>query len=72
MSPPVGLPSSTGQSLADRHILTAAMFDKEQLNSIFNLSDTLRTCVKMERRIDHILKGKVIRTYLTMTTPDPR
>ena len=36
------------------------MFDKEQLNTLFNLSDTLRTCVKMERRIDHILKGKVM------------
>ena len=31
-----------------------------QLNTLFNLSDTLRTCVMKERRIDHILKGKVM------------
>ena len=40
--------------------MAVSMFDKEQLNAIFNLSDTLRTCVKKERPIDHILKGKVI------------
>ena len=56
-----GLPlAASGHNLTHRHILSATMFDKEQLNTLFNLSDTLRTCVKMERRIDHILKGKVM------------
>ena len=36
------------------------MFDKDQLNAIFNLADTFRTCVRKERPIDHILKGKVL------------
>ena len=58
---PVGLPvTSSGHTLESQHILTATMFNKDQLNTIFNLSDTLRTCVKKERRIDHILKGKVM------------
>jgi len=58
---PAGLPlTPSHHSLAGCHILTAAMFDKEQLNTLFNLSDTLRTCVMKERRIDHILKGKVM------------
>ena len=35
------------------------MFDKEQLNIIFNLVDTFRTCLIKERQIYHILKGKV-------------
>merc|ERR1719244_1767060 len=58
---PSGLPiTGSSHSLANRHILAVSMFDKEQLNAIFNLSDTLRTCVKKERPIDHILKGKVM------------
>jgi len=58
---PAGLPlTPSHHSLAGCHILTATMFDKEQLNTLFNLSDTLRTCVMKERRIDHILKGKVM------------
>eukprot|EP00092_Neocalanus_flemingeri_P024222 GFUD01026270.1.p1 GENE.GFUD01026270.1~~GFUD01026270.1.p1 ORF type:complete len:2226 (-),score=685.36 GFUD01026270.1:76-6753(-) len=58
---PVGLPlPTTSHSLHNRHILKVSMFSKEQLNAIFNLSDTLRTCVKKERPIDHILKGKVM------------
>merc|ERR1712032_968787 len=58
---PVGLPVTTsGHTLDSQHILTTTMFNKEQLNTIFNLSETLRTCVKKERRIDHILKGKVM------------
>jgi len=58
---PVGLPiPTTNQSLHNRHILKVSMFSKDQLNAIFNLSDTMRTCVKKERAIDHILKGKVM------------
>ena len=58
---PVGLPMPTSNHcLQNRHILKAEMFNKEQLNSIFNLADTFRMCVKKERSIDHILKGKVM------------
>ena len=40
---PVGLPMPTNSnSIANRHILVAGMFNKEQLNAIFNLADTFR------------------------------
>lgn len=39
-----------------------------QLNSLFNLADTLRTCVMKERRIDHILKGKVVGSAIPSVT----
>ena len=58
---PVGLPMpTTNHGLQNRHILKVGMFNKEQLNSIFNLADTFRMCVKKERPIDHIPKGKVM------------
>jgi len=58
---PLGLPvPAASHGIAHRHVLKAAMFDKEQLNAIFNLSDTFRTCVRKERAIDHILKGKMM------------
>lgn len=58
---PVGLPMpTTNHGLQNRHILKVGMFNKEQLNSIFNLADTFRMCVKKERSIDHILKCKVM------------
>ena len=38
--------------------MAAEMLDKEQLNIIFNLADTFRTCLIKERQIYHILKGK--------------
>ena len=58
---PVGLPlPADNHGLQNRHILKAGMFSKEQLNAIFNLADTFRMCVKKERPIDHILKGKMM------------
>lgn len=50
----------TTHGLAGRHILTADMFTKEQLNDIFNTAQTLRVCVMKERQLDHILKGKIM------------
>ncbi|XP_075220922.1 carbamoyl-phosphate synthetase 2, aspartate transcarbamylase, and dihydroorotase rudimentary isoform X1 [Lycorma delicatula] len=47
-------------SLHHHHILSVDMFNKEQLNDIFNLAQTLRICVLKERPLDHILKGKVM------------
>jgi len=60
---PLGLPlgpHTNAPTLYNQHILKAGMFDKDQLNAIFNLADTFRTCVRKERPIDHILKGKVM------------
>jgi len=58
---PLGLSVPTvSHGIAHRHVLKAGMFDKEQLNAIFNLADTFRTCVRKERAIDHILKGKMM------------
>jgi len=58
---PVGLPMpANSHSIANRHVLKVKMFDKDELNAIFNLADTFRICVRKERPIDHILKGKVM------------
>lgn len=46
--------------LVGKHVLTVDMFNKEQLNDIFNLAQTFRVYVAKERPLDHILKGKIM------------
>lgn len=46
--------------LNGKHILSVDMFNKEQLNDIFNLAQTFRVYVSKERPLEHILKGKVM------------
>ncbi|XP_046468600.1 multifunctional protein r [Neodiprion pinetum] len=58
VNPPPHLNPSHG--LAGHNILTVDMFSKEQLNDIFNLSQTLRVYVQKDRPLDHILRGKVM------------
>ncbi|CAA9999745.1 unnamed protein product, partial [Nesidiocoris tenuis] len=50
----------TTHSLYHQHILSVKMFSKDQLNDLFNLAQSLRNYVLKERRIDHILRGKVM------------
>lgn len=46
--------------LVGKHILSVDMFNKEQLNDIFNLAQTFRVYVSKDRPLDHILKGKIM------------
>lgn len=46
--------------LKGQHILTVNMFNKDQLNTIFNLAQTFRLCVQKERPLDSVLKGKIM------------
>lgn len=46
--------------LVGKHVLSVDMFNKEQLNDIFNLAQTFRVYVAKERPLDHILKGKIM------------
>lgn len=55
-----GLPSPGQSSLANKHILSVDMFNKEQLNDIFNLAQSLRVFVIKQRPLDHILRGRVM------------
>lgn len=43
-------------SFANKHVLSVQMFNKDQLNDIFNLAQTLRVFVLKQRPLDHILK----------------
>lgn len=53
-------PSMHLHGLYGKHILSVDMFNKEQLNDIFNLAQTFRVYVAKERPLDHILKGKIM------------
>lgn len=46
--------------LVGKHILSVDMFNKEQLNDIFNIAQTFRVYVSKDRSLDHILRGKVM------------
>lgn len=46
--------------LGGKHILTVDMFNKEQLNDIFNVAQTFRMYVSKDRSLDHILRGKIM------------
>ncbi|XKL69172.1 hypothetical protein PGB90_006941 [Kerria lacca] len=47
-------------NLINTHVLAVDMFNKEQLNEIFNLAQTFRIYIAKQRSLDHILRGKVI------------
>lgn len=53
----------TNQSLMNCHILSVDMFNKEQLNDIFNLAQTLRVFVIKQRPLDHILRVNGVTCY---------
>ncbi|XP_050310557.1 CAD protein isoform X2 [Anthonomus grandis grandis] len=46
--------------LVGKHVLGVEMFQKEQLNYIFNLAQTFRVYVSKDRPLDHLLKGKLM------------
>lgn len=46
--------------LSNKHILSVAMFSKEQLNDIFDLAQIFKGRVAKDRPIDDILKGKIM------------
>lgn len=46
--------------LVGKHILGVDMFNKEQLNYIFNLAQTFRVYVSKDRPLDHVLRGKIM------------
>ncbi|KAL9886382.1 carbamoyl-phosphate synthetase 2, aspartate transcarbamylase, and dihydroorotase rudimentary isoform 1-T3 [Glossina fuscipes fuscipes] len=52
--------SPVANSLLGRHILSVDMFNKEQLNDIFNLAQLLKSRVVKDRPVDDLLKGKVM------------
>lgn len=47
-------------ALQGRHILTADMFSKDQMHSLFNLAHAFSIFVQKDRPLDHVLKGKVM------------
>ncbi|XP_075730098.1 carbamoyl-phosphate synthetase 2, aspartate transcarbamylase, and dihydroorotase rudimentary isoform X1 [Rhipicephalus microplus] len=65
-----GTPAGTGSlswnlpdipnALHGRHILTADMFSKDQMHSLFNLAHAFSVFVQKDRPLDHVLKGKVM------------
>ncbi|KAK2724125.1 hypothetical protein QYM36_002458, partial [Artemia franciscana] len=54
----LGVPVHHG--LAGKSILSVDMFTKDQLTAILNLAQAFSLCVHKERRLDHILKGKIM------------
>lgn len=52
----VSHPHSHSHGLQGQHVLTVDMFNKEQLNDIFNLAQTLRAYVLKDRPVGQILK----------------
>ncbi|XP_055915035.1 CAD protein [Eupeodes corollae] len=50
----------TAHGLLGKHILTVDMFNKEQLNDIFNLAQIFKGRVTKDRPLDDILKGKIM------------
>ncbi|KAI4481321.1 hypothetical protein M0804_009441 [Polistes exclamans] len=47
-------------NLTGHHILSADIFNKEELKEVFNLAETFRNAIRKERTLDHILRGKVM------------
>lgn len=43
-------------NLINTHVLAVDMFNKEQLNEIFNLAQTFRIYIAKQRSLDHILR----------------
>ncbi|XP_050072288.1 CAD protein [Anopheles maculipalpis] len=48
------------RQLAGRHVLTVDMFNKEHLNELFHLAQTMKTRVAKDRLLDDLLRGKVM------------
>ncbi|XP_030768369.1 CAD protein-like [Sitophilus oryzae] len=53
-------PHHHAHGLTGKHILGVDMFNKEQLNYIFNLAQTFRVYVSRDRPLDHVLRGKIM------------
>lgn len=49
-------------NLVGHNILTVDIFNKDMLKDIFNLAEILRSAVRKERLLDHILRGKLLAT----------
>ncbi|KAI4473730.1 hypothetical protein M0804_015210 [Polistes exclamans] len=47
-------------NLTGHHILSADIFNKEELKEVFNLAETFRNAIRKERTLDHILRGKIM------------
>ncbi|XP_017788767.1 PREDICTED: CAD protein [Habropoda laboriosa] len=50
----------TSHNLAGHNVLTVDIFNKELLKDIFHLAEILRSAIRKERPLDHILRGKVM------------
>lgn len=53
-------PLEQHHGLNNQHILKVTMFERAQLNALFNLADTFKASVRNEQQIDTILRGKVM------------
>ncbi|XP_035736372.1 CAD protein-like [Vespa mandarinia] len=47
-------------NLTGHHILSADIFNKEELKEVFHLAETFRNAIRKERMLDHILRGKIM------------
>lgn len=52
--------SPVAPTLLGRHVLSVDMFNKDQLNDIFNLAQMLKSRVVKDRPVDDVLKGKIM------------
>ncbi|PBC26011.1 CAD protein [Apis cerana cerana] len=59
--PPI-TPAHICHNLVGHNILTVDIFNKDMLKDIFNLAEILRSAVRKERLLDHILRGKLLAT----------
>nr|XP_034178340.1 CAD protein [Osmia lignaria] len=53
-------PVHISHNLVGHNILSVDIFTKESLKDVFNLAEMLRSAVRKERSLDHILRGKVM------------
>lgn len=51
---------SPSRSLAGKQVVTVDMFNKEQLNDIFNLASTFKSRVQKGKVLDELLRGKIM------------
>ncbi|XP_071499632.1 multifunctional protein CAD-like [Diadema antillarum] len=52
--------TTSGHSLAGKHILSAAQMTKEQLHYLFNVAHNMRMSIQKDKVVDPVLRGKVI------------
>ncbi|XP_076632293.1 carbamoyl-phosphate synthetase 2, aspartate transcarbamylase, and dihydroorotase rudimentary isoform X2 [Colletes latitarsis] len=53
-------PVHTSHSLMGHNILSVDIFNKEILKDLFHIAEFFRNAIRKERRLDHILRGKLM------------